>query len=210
MKILFIGNSHTFVHYVPLRVKYFLKEHGLDPDVTMLTIPAVGLDYHLQLSQTYFNLMYGDYDALILQHNAHPFPGKQSLIESGRKMADLVPEKTRIYLYMTWSEKNNREGQILMTEAYRELGSAIDASVCPVGEWWWKIKDNYPDELYFEDGEHASVFGSSLAAAVIATTIMDLPLEMNELYKEAKKLEELKQDCKMIDLVMKDGQLSVE
>ncbi|MBQ3295632.1 MAG: hypothetical protein IJH00_04020 [Erysipelotrichaceae bacterium] len=210
MKILFIGNSHTFVHYVPLRVKHFLEEHGLDADVTMLSIPAVGLDYHLQLSQTYFNLMCGDYDAVILQHNAHPFPGKQSLQENGRKIADLVPEKTKIYLYMTWSEKNNPDGQKVMSEAYRELGAAIDASVCPVGEWWWKIKENYPDELYFEDGEHASVFGSSLAAAVIGRTIMAMHLEMDELYKDAKRLEELKQDRKMIDLVMKDGQLNVE
>ena len=210
MKILFIGNSHTFVHYVPLRVKRFFDQHDEKADITLLSIPAVGLDYHLGLSQTYFNLMYGDYDAVILQHNAHPFPGKKSLIDSGIKIAELCPEKTKIYLYMTWSEKINPEGQKIMSEAYRELGEKINATVCPVGDIWWKIKDKYPDELYFEDGEHASVFGSSLSAVIIARTLLNMSLELDELYKEAKDLEKLEQDPRMIDLVMKNGELSME
>ncbi|MBR3252006.1 MAG: hypothetical protein IKF80_09890 [Erysipelotrichaceae bacterium] len=210
MKILFIGNSHTFVHYVPLRVKNFFERCKEKADITMLSIPAVGLDYHLGLSQTYFNLMYGDYDAVLLQHNAHPFPGKQSLIESGSRIASLCPEKSKVYLYMTWSEKNNPDGQKIMSEAYRELGSKINATVCPVGEIWWKIKKRYPDELYFEDGEHASVFGSSLAASVIARTLLDMPLELDELYQDAKSLEKLEYDPRMIDLVMKNGQLGME
>ena len=210
MKILFIGNSHTFVHYVPLRVKNFFEQHNEKADITMLAIPAVGLDYHLSMSQTYFNLMYGNYDAVVLQHNAHPFPGKQSLIESGCKIAALCPEKTKIYLYMTWSERNNPEGQKAMSEAYRELASKTDATVCPVGDIWWKIKETYPDELYFEDGEHASVFGSSLAAAVIARTLLDIPAETNEIYNDAKDLEKIPQDQRMIDLVIKDGKLDME
>ena len=28
MKVLFIGNSHTYVHYVPLRVTEFCRSHG--------------------------------------------------------------------------------------------------------------------------------------------------------------------------------------
>lgn len=210
MKILFIGNSHTFVHYVPLGVKKYFENNGKEAEITMLAIPAVGLDYHLGMSQTYFNLMYGDYDAVVLQHNAHPFPGKQSLIDSGVKIAGICPDKTKIYLYMTWSEKNNPEGQKVMSEAYRELGSIINATICPVGDFWWKMKESYPDELYFEDGEHASKFGSSLAAAVIARTLLDMPAELNELYKDAKELEEFEQDPRMIDLVMINGQLDMK
>ena len=40
MKILFIGNSHTFVHYVPARVSHFCQSHGTHLDTTMLTIQA--------------------------------------------------------------------------------------------------------------------------------------------------------------------------
>ena len=83
MKVLFIGNSHTFVHYVPARTAEFCKSYGQPIEPVMLTHPGMGLDWHLRQSQTYFNLLWGGYDAVILQHNAHPFPGKESLLEAG-------------------------------------------------------------------------------------------------------------------------------
>ena len=206
MRILFIGNSHTFVHYVPLRVKAYFESRGQKADVTMLTHPGVGLDWHLKQSQTYFNLICGNYDALILQHNAHPFPGKESLLNSGIAMKKLVNEGTRVYLYMTWSEKKNPEGQKIMSRSYEDLAEAIGAQVCPVGDLWWKIKERYPDELYFDDGEHSSVFGASLAAAVIGKTLLKEDLDIEKCYETAKELEALSFDPRMIDLVMRDGQ----
>ena len=90
MKVLFIGNSHTFVHYVPARTAEFCKSYGQPIEPVMLTHPGMGLDWHLRQSQTYFNLLWGGYDAVILQHNAHPFPGKESLLEAGKQMACLL------------------------------------------------------------------------------------------------------------------------
>jgi hypothetical protein len=210
MKVLFIGNSHTFVHYVPLRVKWFFERQNEPFEFTMLTHPGMGLDYHLKQSQTYLNLLYGNYDAVVLQHNAHPFPGKSSLLESGKAFSSLCPEKTKIYLYMTWSEKNNPEGQKIMSEAYEELSKEINATVCPVGRYWWPIKEKYHEEMYFSDGEHSSIFGASLSAAVIARTLLGLECDIDELYKDAKYLEAIKQDQRLIDLVMKDGSLELE
>ena len=91
MKVLFIGNSHTFVHYVPARTAEFCKSYGQPIEPVMLTHPGMGLDWHLRQSQTYFNLLWGGYDAVILQHNAHPFPGKESLLEAGEQMAAITP-----------------------------------------------------------------------------------------------------------------------
>ncbi|MBQ6367326.1 MAG: hypothetical protein IJJ30_02110 [Erysipelotrichaceae bacterium] len=209
MKVLFIGNSHTFVHYVPMRVKWFFEKQGKEIDIAMLTYPGVGLDFHIKQSQTYLNLLYGNYDAVVLQHNAHPFPGKESVISGGKAIAGICPEQTRIYLYMTWSEKNNPEGQKVMSEAYRELAEEINATVCPVGEWWWKIAEAYGEELYFADGEHSSVLGASLAAVVIGRTLLGMVIEKDELYQEAKEIAAKKQDPRMIDLIMKDGELDM-
>ena len=209
MKVLFIGNSHTFVHYVPMRVKWFFEKQGKEIDIARLTYPGVGLDFHIKQSQTYLNLLYGNYDAVVLQHNAHPFPGKESVISGGKAIAGICPEQTRIYLYMTWSEKNNPEGQKVMSEAYRELAEEINATVCPVGEWWWKIAEAYGEELYFADGEHSSVLGASLAAVVIGRTLLGMVIEKDELYQEAKEIAAKKQDPRMIDLIMKDGELDM-
>ena len=111
MKVLFIGNSHTFVHYVPARTAEFCKSYGQPIE------PVMGLDWHLRQSQTYFNLLWGGYDAVILQHNAHPFPGKESLLEAGKQMAAITPEGTKNYLYMTSSEKSKPAGQADISES---------------------------------------------------------------------------------------------
>ena len=211
MKVLFIGNSHTFVHYVPLRVKAFCEGQSKPIEPVMLTHPGMGLDWHLGQSQTYFNLMCGGDDAVVLQHNAHPFPGKDSLLEAGEKMAALTPKGTKIFLYMTWSEKNNPAGQTIMSEAYEVLAEKISAAVCPVGRIWWQVANAYPDgELYFADGEHSSVLGASLSAAVIGRTLLGMETTPEICYADAKELEKLKLDSRMIDLVMRDGELDME
>lgn len=208
MKVLFIGNSHTYVHYVPMRVSEFARMHGENIEATMLTYPGVGLDWHLEQSPTYFNLIYGNYDAVILQHNAHPFPGKESLITAGKAVSKLVPENTKIYVYMTWSEKKNPEGQDIMSEAYESLAEEIGATVCPVGRIWQQIiKDHPEEELYFDDGEHSSVLGASLSAAVIGRTLLGMDITSDICFKEAKQIKTMIQDPRMIDMVMKDGEL---
>lgn len=205
MKILFIGNSHTFVHYVPLRVKRFVESHGIKCEANMLSHPGIGLDWHLKQSQTCFNLLYGNYDAVILQHNAHPFPGRDSLLESGKEIKKLIPEETKVYLYMTWSEKNNPGGQEIMSRSYEELAASIDAKLCPVGELWWKVHDIYPDELYLQDGEHSSVFGASLAASVIGRTLLQMESGVEQCYADAKRLENMEMDGRLPDLVFEEG-----
>ena len=208
MKVLFIGNSHTFVHYVPLRVMEYAKKKRRKIEATMLTHPGMGLDWHLEQSQTYFNVIYGNYDAIVLQHNAHPFPGKKSLVSSGKKLISLVPEKTKVYLYMTWSEKNNPKGQKKMSDAYEQLAKDTGALICPVGKIWWQVREAHPEEeLYFADGEHTSLLGASLSAVVIARTLLGMDTDPKRCYEEAKKLEKMKQDPRMIDLAYKDGQL---
>lgn len=202
MKVLFIGNSHTFVHYVPARVAAFCQSQGQPIDAVMLTHPGMGLDWHLQQFQTYFNLIYGGYDAVILQHNAHPFPGKDSLLKAGAQIAALTPERTKIYLYMTWSEKDNPQGQAIMSRAYEALAEKTGAIVCPVGQIWWQVINAHPDEeFYFTDGEHSSVLGASLSAAVIGRTLLGMDTNPETCYTDAKKLCSLELDPRMIDLV---------
>ena len=203
MKILFIGNSHTFVHYVPARVAHFCLSHGKPVETTMLTHPGMGLDWHLEQSQTYYNLLYGRYDAVVLQHNAHPFPGRESLLTAGQRIISLLPEETKPYLYMTWTEKNNPQGQETMSAAYEELGKLTGAVVCLVGRVWQAVRAAHPEEeLYFADGEHSSVLGASLAGAVIGRTLLGMEVSPDLCYEDAKVLETLSMDPRMIDLAM--------
>ena len=190
MKVLFIGNSHTFVHFVPDRVSKFCEMQGQPIEAVMLTHPGMGLNWHLEQHQTKYNVMRGHYDAVVLQHNAHPFPGMDSLVNSGTELAKWVPEDKKIFLYMTWSEKNNRAGQEIMTASYEALAEKIGASICPVGKIWWQVADNHPEEeLYYKDGEHSSVLGASLSASVIGRTLLGMEVSAEVCYNDAKILE---------------------
>lgn len=211
MTVLFIGNSHTFVHYVPARFQRFCSERGTPTTAVMLTHPNAGLDWHLNQSQTYFNLMCGGFDAVVLQHSAHPFPGRESLIKAGERLAALTPEGTRLFLYMPWSERDNPAGQALITQAHRELSLRIGAALCPVGQLWWQLRSAHPDsELYFSDGEHASVLGASLAAAVIGRTILGLSLAPEACWSDAQALSQYDLDPRMIDLApSQDGSFAL-
>ena len=195
MKVLFIGNSHTYVHYVPARVAYFCAQQGKPIEAVMLTHPGMGLDWHLKQEMTYYNLTCGDYDAVVFQHVAHPFPGKEALLEAGTAIAAVTPEKTEKYLYMTWSEKKNPEGQAVMTESYEELAEKIGAKICPVGPNWWAAQKLHPEEeFYYTDGEHSSVLGASFSAAVIGRTLLGMEVSPELCYADAKAMESLPRD----------------
>ena len=93
---------------------------------------------------------------------------------------------------MTWSEKNNPQGQEAMGDAYEELGRRIGATVCPVGRVWQQVRKDHPEEeLYFTDGEHSSVLGASLAGAVIGRTLLGMDLSPILCFEDAKALETL-------------------
>lgn len=104
---------------------------------------------------------------------------------------------------MTWSEKKNAGGQEEMSEAYEALAGEIHAEICPVGRIWWQVAKLHPEEeLYYIDGEHSSVLGASLSAAVIGRTLLEMELTPENCYMDAKELENLSQDPRMIDLIM--------
>ena len=61
MKVLFIGNSHTYFNDMPALFRAVCGQHGIDVHVTMLTKGGMGLDYHLRQEQTLFNIRYGGF-----------------------------------------------------------------------------------------------------------------------------------------------------
>jgi len=76
MKVLFVGNSHTYVNDMPeLFARFAEKTTGVKPEVVMLAYPGRDYDWHFrEYASLRFNLMYGGYDYCVLQQAAHPYP----------------------------------------------------------------------------------------------------------------------------------------
>lgn len=175
MRTLFIGNSHTYYNDMPKVFADICRGNGVDMQVTMLTKGGMGLEYHADNEQTRFNILFGDYDFIILQHVAHPM-GEFSVLEeaSDRIMEWIKQTRSIACFFMTWTEEDNEAFQEEMSSRYRKLADKYGCKVAPVGEKWWAHIHEHPEiDLYFEDRRHASVEGTRLAAQTIYDTLFD-------------------------------------
>ena len=175
MRVLFIGNSHTYYNDMPQMFAEICREKQKEVEVTMLAHGGKGWDFHVEEPEARFNILYGGYDAVVLQHTAHPMGDLEVMHESGKKLIEWVRQAgARPILYMTWTTKaDGEQAQEKMGSAYRRLQQETGCELAPVGENWWKYHREHPEEaMYAEDGQHASKIGSRVAASTIAETFL--------------------------------------
>jgi hypothetical protein len=190
MKILFIGNSHTYFNDMPALLLRIYAANKKPAEVAMLAHGGKGLDFHLAEKEARFNILYGGYDIVVLQHNAHPMRDIEVMRQSAIGMNELIQRvNAKTMLYMTWTERENEAGQPFMTDVYLKLGRDIGADVAPVGVAWWRFHHAHPEvELYNQDGKHASEAGSLLAAYTFFSALENKAAEAyDDIEKEMSK-----------------------
>ncbi len=172
MKLLFIGNSHTYYNSMPETVLRFLEATGQKAHVTMLTEGGKGLAYHASSPNTIFNIRCGKYDAIIAQEKSTGFD-PISFRDSAKLLKEMAEKAgAQFFLYMPWAGRENRAAQRPMTEAYHHFCRSVGCSFAPAGEVFSRLLLTEPaDALYREDGNHATPLGSYLAAVSIFYTI---------------------------------------
>lgn len=168
MKVLFIGNSHTYFNDMPYLFSLLCAvAGGTAAEAVMLAHPYRDLDWHArQYYEIRFNLLYGGYDYCVIQQAAHPFPGLEATEESGKRLIALCRKcgVTPVFT-VTWAEKRFPEKQQEINMAYEKFAGDTGVLLSPVGRVWEKVRGGRSDiELYWNDGEHASVYGDYLAA----------------------------------------------
>lgn len=173
LRILFIGNSHTYKHDLPERVAELARSAGYTCEVTMLAHGGWYLASHVKEQQTRFNIAYGHYDYVVLQEHSHPFDHVEDYFEAVRTLSAMAKEAgSKVVVYGTWARRDDEAAQEYMNQVNRQLASEVGAILAPVGESWWEYLRNRPDiDLYEEDGAHASAAGIRFAAKTIWAAI---------------------------------------
>ncbi|HIV86968.1 MAG TPA: hypothetical protein H9896_02540 [Candidatus Pygmaiobacter gallistercoris] len=171
MRILFVGNSHSYFNDMPATFARLCAAAGAGEVVpTLLAYSGRPLGWHLdEYFSLRYNLLYGRYDYCVLQQQAHPFPGRAVLLADGGRIAALCRAggATPVVL-TTWAERRAPEHQAEMTGAARALAAQEGALLAPVGEIWQRLREDHPElELFWKDGEHASPYGSYLEAVTL-------------------------------------------
>ena len=174
IKVLFIGNSHTYYNDMPSLANRRLDEDGYDCHVTMLAHPAWFLAQHVEDPEAKFNIRFGGYDYVVLQEHAHPFGPEEKFFEAVRTLTDWIKEAGATpVIYLTWAQKNEPEAQQRMTDAHKRIAEETGSLLAHVGDEWWGYMRSWPElEMYADDGAHASPAGSDFAAKMIESEIL--------------------------------------
>ena len=80
MRLLFLGNSHTYYNDMPFLAAELLRAGGDAVEVAMLTRGGQSLAGHLQNEQTRFNLLYGGWDLCLAQEVTSEFPPQEDYL----------------------------------------------------------------------------------------------------------------------------------
>jgi len=168
MKVLFIGNSHTYYNDMPQIFADMCKERGKDVEVAMQAHPGVTYGWHFgQHTELRFALIHGGFDYIVMQQAAHsPCPAKEETITDGKKIIELARANgvTPIQT-MPWAEKRDPDHQKGMYDIYNTLSEETGIKLTVAGNVFEEVFYNYPDiDLYWKDGEHASPYGSYVIA----------------------------------------------
>ncbi|HOA84772.1 MAG: SGNH/GDSL hydrolase family protein [Clostridiales bacterium] len=169
IRILFIGNSHTYYNNMPQIAKEIFASAGFNAQVTMQTEGGKGLLYHCDRRDVIFNIIYGGYDYVVLQDVAKSFD-RQNFIEGAEKIRKNALDKStaKPVFYMIWAHRENKSLQREITASYAEVAKNFNALLAPAGEVWHKmLRADKSLPFYRDDGNHATPLGSYLAATTI-------------------------------------------
>lgn len=168
MKLLMIGNSHTYYNALPETLRQLLEATGQKTHVTMLAVGGKDLAFHATTQNAPFNIRCGGYDAVIVQDKATGFDPAE-LREYAKALKDMADAAgSAFYLYMPWAARDNRRAQSAMTDAYQEFCRGAGCAFAPAGEVFGRLlQTESPETLYREDGNHATPLGSYAAAVTV-------------------------------------------
>lgn len=175
MRVLFIGNSHTYFNDMPRTFSRMVETlTGERPEVTMLAYSNKDLAWHREeYFAVRFAILYGRYDYCVLQQQAHPFPDEQTTFENAKRIIRLCEAAgAQPVVYMTWAMRGAPEVTQQMADCYRRLAAACSALLAPVGERFEAVQAAHPEiDLFWHDGAHASAYGDYLIAAIFAALL---------------------------------------
>jgi len=177
MNVLFIGNSHVYMHFMPLMLEELVKaaDRGVSLVAEQCTGEGVSLEWHWKSQATRDMLASGNWEFVVLQDRAGgPLEERKSFETHARLLnQEIKTHGAQTVFYMTWALKSNPQTQANLTEAYGHIAAELDAQLAPVGLAWQRAHQSDPElNLYRPDGRHANPTGAYLTACVFYAVLL--------------------------------------
>jgi len=193
-KVLFIGNSYTYVNDLPALLSSVAQSTGDSVIYDSNCIGGYTFQLHSTNATTLQKIAQGNFEFVVLQEQSQlpsfPISQVQSSVYPYAKTLDslinVANPCTETVFYMTWGRKNGDASNCpnwppictysgmdsLLRMRYEYMANANNALVSPVGAVWRYIRNNFPAiELYSADESHPSLAGSYAAACTFYSIV---------------------------------------
>ena len=229
LKVLFIGNSHTYVNSLPELISKLALSNNDTLIYDSSTPGGFTLQNHSTYQETIDKIYSNDWDFVVLQEQSRrPSMRPEQVQEMIYPYVEILNDKikdnnicTETVFYMTWGWKNGNstdcptypevcsyEGMFeRVKETYIGLGNEFSATIAPVGEAFNNSIITDTDSLYnlyASDNYHPSLKGSYLGALVFYATLFQktpIGLEFNPLstLEEKERFQEIAHNTVLIN-----------
>jgi hypothetical protein len=171
MNVLFIGNSHTYLHYMPQMLGELARaaDIGLPLNIDQVTGEGAGLQWHWNNSASRDKIRSGRWDRVVLQdRSGGPLEELESFQVHARRLDEEIRRQgAKTVFYMTWAKKDHPQSQKIIADAYGHIATELGAVLAPVGLAWEKAQALDEElNLHHIDDRHANPSGAYLSACV--------------------------------------------
>jgi hypothetical protein len=175
-RVLFVGNSLTYVNDLPLVVRALSRAALGDSAlrVGMVAFPDYSLEDHWARGDAGRAIAGAAWDVVVLQQGPSALESSRVLLldyvrrfAAAARAAHATPA-----LYAVWPTSDRPQDFARSAESYRLAADSVQGLLFPVGEAWqaaWRRDASLP--LYASDGLHPSAYGTYLAGLVITGRI---------------------------------------
>lgn len=170
LKILFVGNSLTYVNDLPALVTELAKQDGSTFTYTSFLLPDYSLEDHWNEGTVKAEIEKGRYDFVVAQQGPSALPESQVLLlDYTKRFAEVCSKsKSKLSLYMVWPSKARSFDLDNVISSYTKAAEKTSSLLSPAGLGWkyaWQADSTLP--LYSPDNFHPSIAGSVLSALII-------------------------------------------
>jgi hypothetical protein len=179
-KVLFIGNSLTYFHDMPLMVQALADSAGgRRLLVHSVAFADFGLAQHWEDGQAMRTIVSLAWDFVVLQQGPSSLEESRVDLRSWTRAysTEIVRIGAKPALYSVWPSLPRKADFARSMESYQLAATDVNGLFLPVAKAWlaaWQRDPAAP--LYGGDGLHSSELGSYLAALVIHATLTGKPV----------------------------------
>ncbi len=173
VRILFVGNSRTYVHDIPTKFTKLAKSLGKDVSVSSVTYPNATLQWLSKNRKS--QITSKSYDYVILQEVSEQCINYNTFYNGASAVAKMVRQKNpnvQIILRKMW--KRRSDGTRLRDLAYKnsnKVAKNIGATMSFDGPAFERCSSLYPSLKPMEDNSHQSTVGAYLSACCVYTAV---------------------------------------